>query len=291
MTQPRGGLGRGLAALLPSEAASLREVPLDDIRPNPRQPRRDIDPASLEELAASIRAVGLLQPVVVRRADPGFELVVGERRWRAARLAGLERIPAVVRETDDVAMLRDALIENLQREDLNPLEEAAAYRQLVDELSVTHEELAERVGKSRAAITNALRLLHLAPGVQARVASGALSAAHARAILALADPSAQERAAARALAGGLTVRQTEEMVRMMAAGGETLSPRGVPSRAERPAGILEAERMLSDMLDTTVGIRSGRRRGRIEIEFAGAEDLDRIVRRIAGGPGLEEAER
>lgn len=281
MTQPRGGLGRGLAALLPREVADLREIPLDAVRPNPRQPRRGMDEAALEDLAASIRAVGLLQPVIVRRAGEGYELVVGERRWRAARLAGLERIPALVRETDDSGMLRDALIENLQREDLNPLEEAAAYRQLVDELGVTHEELAQRLGKSRASVTNALRLLALAPEVQARLAAGALSVAHALAIAALADAGAQARAAARAVAEGLSVRETEEMVRMLAGQGAALSARGVRSRADLPPGILEAERMLSDMLRTRVRIRAGRRRGRIEIDFAGSEDLDRIVGIIA----------
>jgi ParB family chromosome partitioning protein len=280
MTQVKGGLGRGLSALLPQEA-SVRDISLDEIRPNPRQPRKEIDADALNELAASIAAVGLLQPVVVRRADIGYELVVGERRWRAARIAGLERIPAVVRETDDGAMLRDALIENLQRVDLDPLEEAAAYRQLLDELGVTHEELAARVGKSRVAITNTLRLLNLAPEVQMRLASGAISSAHARAILALSDHAAQARVAARVVAEQLTVRETEELVRRLAASGQPLAPRSTPARAELPAGILEAERMLSDMLQTQVRIHAGRRRGRIEIDFAGIEDLDRIVRALA----------
>jgi ParB family transcriptional regulator, chromosome partitioning protein len=280
MTQIRGGLGRGLSALLPQEA-SVREIGLDEIRPNPRQPRKEIEPEALTELAASIAVVGLIQPVVVRKADIGYELVVGERRWRAARIAGLERIPAVVRETDDGAMLRDALIENLQRVDLDPLEEAAAYRQLLDELGVTHEELAARVGKSRVVITNTLRLLNLAPEVQMRLASGAISAAHARAILALGDHAAQARAAARVVAEQLTVRETEDLVRRLAASGQPLVSRSTPSRVERPAGILEAERMLSDMLQTQVRVHAGRRRGRIEIDFAGIEDLDRIVRAIA----------
>ncbi|MBI4728219.1 MAG: ParB/RepB/Spo0J family partition protein [Acidobacteria bacterium] len=291
MGQVKGGLGRGLAALLPTGAGTLREIPLDEIGPNPRQPRREIDPLSLEELAGSIRAVGLLQPVIVRRraegdgtAGPAYELVVGERRWRASRRAGLERIPAIVREADDHALLRDALIENLQRVDLNALEEAAAYRQLVDDLGVTHEEVAARVGKSRAAITNALRLLALAPGVQMRIASGALTAAHGRAIAALADPEAQARAAGRAVAEGLSVKGTEELVRTLAAAGTPLSVRGAASRPPRAAGILEAEAALSDMLDTTVRIEAGRRRGRLIIEFAGPGDLNRIVRKITGEP-------
>jgi ParB family chromosome partitioning protein len=276
-----GGLGRGLAALLPTEpASSMREVALDEISPNPRQPRTAFDPTALQELASSIRAVGVLQPIVVRRIATGYELVVGERRVRAARLAGLEKIPAVVRDVDDLEMLRDAIIENLQREDLNPIEEAAALKRLVSELGVTHEELAERVGRSRAAVTNALRLLNLAQGVQTRIAAGILSAAHGRAIAALADAQAQERAAGRVLAEGLSVRATEEMVRTLAAAGEHLSGRAVRSRGERPAGILEVEKQLSDMLDTRVRIEAGRRRGRIVIEYAGAEDLERIRRVI-----------
>lgn len=289
MTQPKGGLGKGLAALLPSESAGLRELAVAEIGPNPRQPRREFDQHSIEELAASIRAVGLLQPVVVRRTESGYELVVGERRLRAAQRAGLERIPAIVREADEHEMLRDALVENLQRVDLNALEEAAAYRQLVDDLGVTHEEVAARIGKSRAAVTNALRLLALAPGVQMRIASGALSAAHGRAIAALGDPEAQARAAGRAVAEGLSVKETEELVRRMAAAGAPLSVRGAASRAPRTAGILEAEAILSDMLETKVRVESGRRRGRIVIEFAGADDLDRLVRRIASGEGAAGA--
>jgi ParB family chromosome partitioning protein len=290
MTQIRGGLGRGLSALLPPEARAqgggpeLREVEVTEIRPNARQPRVAFDEDALRELAASIRSVGLLQPVVVRRAAEGYELIAGERRWRASQLAGLARIPAIVRETGDDAMLRDALIENLQREDLNPLEEAAAFRQLVDDFGATHEEIAERVGKSRAAVTNSLRLLGLAPEVQQRMTAGVLSAAHGRAIAALADHGAQSRAATRVVAEALSVRQTEEMVRAMAGSGEAslreraVARRGV--RADRPAGILEAEMLLSDILGTRVVVEPGRRRGRVVIDYADFEDLDRIVRII-----------
>jgi len=280
--EKRGGLGRGLSALLQTPAASLRELPLDDIAPNHRQPRTEFDDEALDALAASIKAVGVLQPVVVRqRPDGGYELVVGERRWRAARRAGLERIPAVVREAGEEDMLRDALIENLHREDLNPLEEAAAYRQLLDDVGMTHEELAERVGRSRAAITNALRLLGLAPTVQQRIASGSLTAAHGRSLAGLADLVNQERVAQRILAQNLSVRQTEELVRSLVAGGTGLSVRAARSRVERPPAILEVEKRLSDMLDTRVTVEVGRRRGRITIEFAGLEDLDRIWRAVA----------
>jgi ParB family chromosome partitioning protein len=297
MTQVKGGLGRGLSALLPPDAqgqprqagqiargAELRELSVGEIRPNARQPRTVMDSGALQELAASIRSVGLLQPVVVRRAADGYELVAGERRWRASQLAGLTVIPAIVRETGDDAMLRDALIENLQREDLNPLEEAAAFRQLVDDFGATHEEIAERVGKSRAAVTNSLRLLGLAPEVQQRITAGTLSAAHGRAIAALADHGAQARAATRVTAESLSVRATEEMVRTMAGSGEaSLRERSVARRAasiDRPAGILEAEMLLSDILGTRVVVESGKRKGRVVIDYADFEDLDRIVRII-----------
>ena len=292
MSEAVGGLGKGLAALLPKEqraadGASLREISVTDIRPNPRQPRSSIADDALAELAASIRSVGVLQPVIVRPAGVGFELVAGERRWRAARLAGLPTVPAIVRASGDDQMLRDALIENLQRVDLNPLEEAAAFRQLVDDFGATHEEIAARVGKSRAAVTNALRLLQLAPDVQQRIASGAISAAHGRAIAALADLAAQARAAARVVAEQLSVRQTEEMVRQMGgATGEGLAPRAqatrAASRTDRPAGFLEAEMLLSDILGTRVLVQGGRKRGRVVIEYADFADLDRIVRTIEG---------
>jgi ParB family chromosome partitioning protein len=278
----RGGLGRGLDALLQAPSTALREIALEEIAPNPRQPRVEFDDEALDGLAASIRAVGVLQPVIVRVRDGGgYELVVGERRWRAARRAGLDKIPAIVREADDAELLRDALIENLHREDLNPLEEAAAYRQLLDDIGLTHEELAERVGRSRSAITNALRLLELAPPVQRRIAGGTLTAAHGRAIAGLADHDNQERAAQRVVAQNLSVRQTEDLVRRLVAGGAGLKVRAASSRLDRPAAILEVEKRLSDMLDTRVSVEVGRRRGTLKIEFAGLEDLDRIWRAIA----------
>jgi len=277
-----GGLGRGLSALLQAPTAALRELPLEEIAPNHRQPRTEFDDDALDALAASIKAVGVLQPVVVRqRPDGGYELIVGERRWRAARRAGLERIPAVVREAGEEDLLRDALIENLHREDLNPLEEAAAYRQLLDDMGMTHEGLAERVGRSRASITNALRLLGLAATVQHRIAAGSLSAAHGRALAGLVDLEAQERVAQRIAAQNLSVRQTEDLVRTLVSSGAGLSVRAARTRVERPAAILEVEKRLSDMLDTRVTVELGRRRGRITIEFAGLEDLDRIWRAVA----------
>jgi ParB family chromosome partitioning protein len=290
MTELKGGLGRGLSALLPHEVViaggpQLRDVAIGEIKPNARQPRTAIEDDALNELAASIRSVGLLQPVVVRPVDGGYELVAGERRWRACMLAGLTRVPAIIRETGDDQMLRDALIENLQRVDLNPLDEAAAFRQLVDDFGATHEEIAERVGKSRAAVTNSLRLLQLSPDVQQRIAAGTFSAAHGRALAELADHAAQARAAARVVADSLSVRQTEDLVRTMVGTGEPLRERAAARRdpkKERPAGILEAEMLLSDILGTRVVVESGRRRGRIAIEFADFDDLDRIVRHIGG---------
>ena len=302
--QPKGGLGRGLSALLPQPGASqpsqpettpassaptpgapeLVEVPPEQVSRNPRQPRTVFDDQGLADLAASIKVVGLLQPIVVRRAHGSYELVAGERRLRASKLAGLRVIPAIVRETADDALLPDALIENLQRIDLNPLEEAAALRQLVDDFGATHEEIAAKVGKSRAAVTNALRLLALAPEVQARIANGVLSAAHGRAIAALADHGQQARAAARVAGDALSVRATEELVRTMAGAGIALHDRATASRAsvERPAGVLQAESMLSDILATSVKVAPGRRRGRIVIEYADIDDLGRIVRHIQG---------
>ena len=286
MTQAKGGLGKGLSALLPPQSTTgLRDIELAQIVPNPKQPRTDFDEEAVHELAASIRAVGVLQPVVVRRAGDEYQLVVGERRVRAARLAGLERIPAIVRDTDDGTMLRDALVENVHRQDLNPLEEAAAYRALLEDGGLTHEEVAAQVGKSRAAVTNALRLLTVAPGVQGRLRTGSISAAHARAIAAIEDHRAQERLAARIVAEGLSVRATEGIVAGMAGAGAALTTRAAKSRGAsagaRAPGILEVEKRLGDMLETRVRIDLSGKRGRIEIEFADMEDLDRIWRALS----------
>ena len=290
-----GGLGRGLSALLPSSPSgqpsspqapgsagpSLREIPIDEIAPNPAQPRDVFDHDKLQELADSIRSVGILQPVVVRRHGAGYQLVMGERRVRAARLAGLRMIPALVRDTADDAMLRDALIENVQRQDLNPIEEAIAIKALVEEHAITHDEVAERLGRSRPAVTNALRLLTLSEAVRERVAAGVLSAAHGRALAAIADHETQERLARRISAEGMSVRATEDAVRRLTAAG---APAGRPAKvpASRSAGILEVEHRLADMLDTRVRVEAARRgRGRIVVEFADEADLDRIFRSIA----------
>ena len=288
MNVRRGGLGRGLGALIPTgpaeeelTGARLEELPLDSIEPNPRQPREIFDEQALAELVASIRAVGVLQPVVVRETEPGrYQLIMGERRWRASREADLSVIPAIVRETADDALLRDALLENLHRQQLNPLEEAAAYQQLLEEFGTTHEELAERVGRSRSHVSNTLRLMHLAPAVQRRVAAGVLSAGHARALLALDDGEAQDRLAARIVAEGLSVRAVEEIVALGAAERPARTTR--PRRPQPPELGALAER-LSDLLETRVSVDMGRRRGKLVVEFASAEDLERIIGQIAPG--------
>ena len=264
---------------------ALRELPIASIEPNPRQPRTVFDDRGLEELAASIRAVGVLQPIIVRPRGDTFELVAGERRLRASLRAGRTTVPAIVRDTADEQLLLDALIENVQRIDLNPLEEAASYRALLDDLGVTHEQLAARVGRSRAAITNALRLLSLAPEVQRRVVDGDLSAAHARTLAAISDHEQQLRAARTVIAEQLSVRATEQLVRDAAASpAAPLTAHSVATRAaralatDRPAGVLEAEKLLAERLDTTVRIEhptSGR--GRIVIEYAGIDDLARLT--------------
>ncbi len=318
MPQPKRGLGKGLGALIPTgppgsvvatgrpafsgkvqsastqaplpviSGAYLEEIPVGSITPNPRQPRQAFDEETLAELAASINAVGLLQPVVVRQAEPGrYELIMGERRWRACELAGVTLIPAIVRETPDVDMLRDALMENLHREQLNPLEEAAAYQQLLDDFSATHEELARRVGRSRPHISNTIRLLNLPPAVQKRVAAGVLSAGHARALLALDDPAAQEQLAYRIVAEGLSVRAVEEIV---AVGEETAArtprPRG---RAPVAPALKDLADRLSDIFETRVKVELGQRKGKIVVEFASLEDLERIVSSMS--PDLSPARR
>jgi ParB family chromosome partitioning protein len=260
------------------DGAYFEELPIGSVTPNPRQPRLAFDEESLDELAASIREVGLLQPVVVRRVMPGrYELIMGERRWRACQRAELEQIPAIVRATADDEMLRDALMENLHREQLNPLEEAAAYQQLLDEFGVTHDELASRIGRSRPLITNMIRLLRLPIPVQRRVAAGVLSAGHARALLSLdAGPEAQERLAARIIAEGLSVRATEEAV--------TLANRAGPSQPAPPRrkpiqmpGLQDVAERLSSAFDTRVTVSLGKRKGKIVVEFGSVDDLQRIV--------------
>ena len=265
--------------------ASFRELPVEAIRANPRQPRQVFDEESQDELKTSIKEFGLLQPVVVRPVEgDAYELVMGERRWRATRDLGLETIPAIVRDTADDAMLRDALLENLHRVQLNPLEEAAAYRQLLDEFGTTHEELAQRIGRSRSQVTNTVRLLNLPVPVQRRVAAGVLSAGHARALLALDDAAAQDALASRIVAEGLSVRAVEELVAL--AGHEkptaTRAPRS--QRVTAPALTDLADR-LSDSFDTRVKVELGRRKGKIVVEFASVDDLERIVGLMAPGMG------
>ena len=267
--------------------ARFAELPLDAITPNPSQPRAHFDEEALAELVTSIREVGLLQPVVVREVSPGrYELVMGERRWRASQEAGTGTIPAIVRDTGDDAMLRDALLENLHRQSLNPLEEAAAYAQLLEEFGTTHEELATRLGRSRPQISNTIRLLQLPPAVQRRVAAGVLSAGHARAILGLPTPEAQEAMATRVVAEGLSVRGVEEAVQL--AQSEPAPNEAPPRpRARRPvpARLSEVADRLSDRFETRVKVDLGRSRGKVTIEFATVDDLERIVAVIEGPPG------
>jgi ParB family chromosome partitioning protein len=304
-TERRRGLGRGLGSLIPTQAEStggseepddhapapalsevdgayFAELPVGAISPNARQPRQVFDEDAMAELVHSVREIGLLQPVVVRPAGQRdgadhYELIMGERRWRATQEAGLETIPAIVRATDDDAMLRDALLENLHRSQLNPLEEAAAYQQLLDDFGCTHEELSARIGRSRPQVSNTLRLLKLSPAVQRRVAAGVLSAGHARALLAVTDPAGQDRLASRVVAEGISVRALEEIV---AVGGDPGEPDdGSRARARKPTapGLVDLNERLSDRLDTRVKVTLGKAKGRIAIEFASLADLERIV--------------
>ncbi|MDA8314429.1 MAG: ParB/RepB/Spo0J family partition protein [Actinomycetota bacterium] len=318
----RSGLGKGLSALIPpevtgSQGSALREVPISSIRPNTLQPRTHFDEEAMSSLAASIRELGVLQPVLVRPIGDGseYELIAGERRWRAARRAGLQTIPVLVREVSaDVHSLEQALVENLHREDLGPLEEAAAYQQLIDDFGHTHEEVATRVGKSRATITNTLRLLQLPAGAQRALADGSISAGHARALLGTPDRALQDALVSRIVAEGLTVRQVEEAVRRggaegedanvaqssaaaaFAAGGtisgttsgstdgstEGTTRAGVARRLPEP-GLLELEELLSTHLNTRVKVELRNRRGRVVVEFATLEDLERIYRAMVEG--------
>jgi ParB family chromosome partitioning protein len=276
-------LGRGLSSLIPgAEDRGLLEVPVGAILPNRRQPRRDFPEETLAALARSIREVGVLQPVVVRRQDGAFELVAGERRLRAARLAGLATIPAIVREGDDTESLREALIENLHREDLGPLEMASAFQELLEDLGVTQETVAERLGCSRAHVANTIRLLSLPGAVQQLLAEQKIQAGHARALLGLPDDEARSTLALRAAAEALSVRQVEDIVRNYA-----VRPNSDPGTGRTVDPMLsEVEELLSEQLATRVMVMLGKRKGKIVVEFATKEDLDRIVSEIIGsGPG------
>jgi ParB family chromosome partitioning protein len=282
----RGGLGRGLSALIPgaTEESGLLEVPVHAIAPNPRQPRESFDEESLAALARSIQEVGVLQPIVVRLRDDGYELVAGERRLRAARMAGLATIPAVIREADETESLREALIENIHRQDLAALELASAFQELLEDLGVSQEALAERLGYSRAHIANTIRLLNLPGEVQRMLAEGSLTAGHARALLALPDREAQSSLALRAAAEGLSVRQIEELVRSYM---EHPNQAPAPKKAPQDPAMAEVEEILSEQLATRVRVQLGKRRGKIVVEFSGREDLERIVSEIIGsGPGM-----
>ncbi len=297
-TAPRRGLGRGLGSLIPTAprdepadgtgepdtaAAPPRELvggswftelPPASITPNPVQPRQVFDEEAMTELVTSIGEVGLLQPIVVRPlGDDRYELVMGERRWRASQLAGLTAIPAIVRETGDDDMLRDALLENLHRSQLNPLEEAAAYEQLLEDFDCTHEELASRIGRSRPQISNTLRLLKLSPAVQRRVAAGVLSAGHARSLLAIEDPELQDRLAGRVVSEGISVRGLEEIVAVGDVGSAARARRAKPVAP----GLADIAERLSDRFETRVKVALGKSRGRITVEFASLQDLQRIV--------------
>ncbi len=292
----RGGLGRGLSALIPgaveeSMGSGLLEIPIQGVSPNPKQPRTRFDEEAIDSLAASIREVGVLQPIVVRRAQNGYELIAGERRLRAAKKAGLATIPAVIRDSEDADTLREAIIENIHREDLGPIELADAFRALLDDLGLKQETLAERLGVSRSHIANTIRLLQLSPDVQQLLADGKIQAGHARALLGLPDQEAQGSLALRAAAEGLSVREVEELVRLFVDGPPpTLvepSTASETSKATREPGMVEIEEILSEQLATRVQIEFAKKRGRVVIEFGSADDLERIVSEIVGsGPGL-----
>lgn len=321
----RSGLGKGLSALIPTEVtgdrtSALREVPIGNIRPNPRQPRINFDDETMSSLAASIKELGVLQPILVRRigdeSSDEFELIAGERRWRASRRAGLHTIPVLIQTSDDTHSLEQALVENLHRQDLNVLEEAAAYQQLIEEFSFTHDQVATRVGKSRTAVTNILRLLQLPAGVQRLLAEGRISPGHARALLGTPDRGYQEVLARSAVSDGLTVRAIEELVRDhnedaegtrrsgMPPGGLTVLDGGgsdgaTPVPAARvdvnpgdssagprelpPPGILELEELLASHLNTRVKVELTAKRGKVVVEFATLEDLERIYKLMVGG--------
>jgi ParB family transcriptional regulator, chromosome partitioning protein len=304
----RRKLGRGLSTLIPTEkpkgqgtsapakesprektpskppvedlpASALRDVPVDAITPNPHQPRQHFDEAALGDLAKSIAEIGVLQPLLVRETAPGrYELIAGERRWRAAQKAKLSVVPVVVREANELASVEQALVENLHRQDLTALEEASAYQQLAEDFGLTHEQVSKRVGKSRAAITNALRLLHLPAAIQGYLADGRLTAGHARALLSLTDAKAMEALAATAVKEGWSVRAVEDAVKQgSTGGGERPKPHVT---ALKPAGLLELEKLLADFLETRVNVSMAGKRGKISIDFADLVDLERIYRRM-----------
>ncbi len=302
----RSGLGKGLSSLIPAsevagsgDEATLAEIPTTAVSPNPNQPRAHFAEEALVELAASISEMGVLQPILVRPLEEGsYELIAGERRWRAAQRAGLTTIPAVIRVTDDLSSVEQALVENLQRQDLTPLEEAAAFQQLIEDFELTHDQVATRVGKSRSAITNTIRLLGLPPAVQAFLADGQLSAGHARALLGTPDRARQEALAREAVADGWTVRATEQAVRSIDDVGASEPPASdsgrdtpgsidgaglTPATHLRPPGLLELEELLAERLDTRVAVTMGAKRGRVAIDFADLEDLERIYRLMIGG--------
>lgn len=317
----RSGLGKGLSALIPTEVAKpatslLRDIPVTSIRPNRLQPRAFFDEEALSSLAASIQELGVLQPILVRQlGEDDFELIAGERRWRAARRVGLQTVPALVQPVDDVMSLKQALVENLHREDLNPLEEATAYQQLIEDFDLTHEDVATQVGKSRAAITNTLRLLQLPATVQRLLADGQLTAGHARALLGTPDRSLQEELARQIVSDGLSVRIVEERVRWAVQSDREIDPKprddvevanpedqpgsqdaacqelspdsqkanlSVHLQRLRPPGLLELEELLATLLDTRVRVEMGQKKGRVVIEFATLEDLERIYRAMIG---------
>jgi len=311
MPQRRSGLGKGLSSLIPQEAAEAADAQLIEITtasvvPNPNQPRTHFDEEALVELAASIAEMGVLQPILVRAIDDDrFELIAGERRWRATQRAGLATIPAIVRTTSDLSSVEQALVENLHRQDLTPLEEGAAYQQLLEDFELTHEQLSERVGRSRSAITNTIRLLGLPPAVQGLLADGQLSAGHARALLATPDRARQEELARRAVDEGWSVRAVEQAVKGelpgetaddgdAAAGvesdgagssgtGEQIDGAGIsPNTTLRPPGLLELEELLAEHLQTRVSVKLGAKRGKVSIDFADLEDLERIYRQMTG---------
>jgi ParB family chromosome partitioning protein len=302
-----GGLGKGLNALIPTVEGSeagpgdgprLEEIPVDRIDKNPNQPRVHFDEESLADLAASVSEIGVLQPILVRPVGDRYELVAGERRWRAATRAGLPVIPAIIRTTDELGSVERALVENLHRSDLTALEEASAYQQLIDDFSMTHEQVAARVGKSRSAVSNMLRLLTLPPAIQGYLADGRLSAGHARALLGTPDRAFQEQLARRAATGGWSVRSVEEAVRDRQAGGAGVVADDAPpagdspqpstrrestaSSSGRPAGLLELENLLGEHLSTKVHVSMGARRGKVTIEFADLEDLERLYHLMSG---------